>query len=132
MSDQITREETVYKIYPEVKFSDRFSKREFVLEVNSNGKDGMVYKDFLKLEASNTWISNVNTLSVGDKVAVSFTIGGKAWTPKDGGEEKYFTHLKCWDTKILDRSSEASNFSNEPNDEEEEDLSLTDDSDLPF
>lgn len=127
----ITRRGTVYEVFPEVRFDSGFYKREFILEVNSTGKDGMDYKDFLRFETTKSFTSMLESVSKGDVVDVSFTLGGRIWQPPNGGDEKVIMYLRCWDVKVAEKKGETLNFKEE---KQVPDFAFeaTDPGDLPF
>jgi len=115
---------TVHKVGEVKSYGEKdFKKREFVLEVNSNGGDGMVYKDFVQFEAIKTFGETLTYIKPGDEVEVKFSVGGRKYTPKDGGEDKFFISLKSWDVKVLSSfggssvsDTDSSNFDEDPGD----------------
>ena len=115
-------------------FPSGFSKRSFVLEVNSQQGDGQVYKDFLEFETLKTFTSIVDLIKVGDDVEVEFTLGGRLWTDPKNGQEKCFVSLKCWDVVVLSKKEERLSFQQETPVEEEVSFAGADEdfSDLPF
>lgn len=77
---------TVIKVYETKVVSDKFSKREFVVETNDNPK----YPQTILLQATGDRIAQVNDLNVGDAVRVEFSIRGRAW------QDKHFNSLDVW------------------------------------
>lgn len=125
---------TVYAIYPVQDFPSGFFKREIVLEINTTGRDGMWYKDFLKFEAIKDRSACLNDVKKGDDVEVEFSIGGRRWTPPDSEDEKIIMYLRLWDLKILKKHNEDVFYQPEtvPVDDLNFSDGMTDDSDLPF
>jgi len=79
--------------YSTIQVSDRFKKREFVIESNaSNG--GMEFKDFIKFQLTQDKCNLVDNMNVNDEIKVSFNIRGNKWE-KDG-KINYFTNLDAW------------------------------------
>jgi len=76
------------------KVSDRFQKREFVLEIKSTGNTGYEFVDFIKFQATQDRCSLLDQFSVDDTVKVSFNLRGRKWE-KDG-QVSYFTNLEAW------------------------------------
>ena len=71
--------------------SDRFQKREFVIEYAENPQ----YPEYVKFECIQDKVSLLDDYSVGDEVTVFFNLKGRKWTdPK--GEVKYFNSLQAW------------------------------------
>lgn len=76
------------------KVSDRFQKREFVLEIKSTGNTGYEFVDFIKFQATQDRCSLLDQFNVEDMVKVSFNLRGRKWE-KDG-QVSYFTNLEAW------------------------------------
>ena len=69
--------------------SDRFSKREFVVETQD------MYPQFISFQATQDKCSLLDSYNVGDAVEVSFNLRGREWTSPQG-ELKYFNSLEAW------------------------------------
>ena len=80
----------MHEIYPEQQITEKFKKREFVLEV----QDGM-YQQYVKFQMTQDRCSALDSFSKGDEVKVSFNLTGRAGTAKTG-ETVYFTNLVAW------------------------------------
>jgi len=80
--------------YETQKVSDRFQKREFVLEVKSNSATGYEFVDFIKFQSTQDKCSLLDQVNVDDTVKVSFNLRGRKWE-KDG-QVSYFTNLEAW------------------------------------
>ena len=77
--------------YDTNKVSEKFSKREFVVEYAENPQ----YPEFIKMELVNDKTAILDGFNVGDNVDVSINISGRKWTnPK--GEVVYFNTIKAW------------------------------------
>jgi len=76
------------------KVSDRFQKREFVLEIKSSGSSGYEFVDFIKFQATQDKCSLLDQFSVDDMVKVSFNLRGRKW--ERDGQVSYFTNLEAW------------------------------------
>lgn len=88
------------------KVSDRFQKREFVLEIKSTGATGYEFVDFIKFQSTQDKCSLLDQVNIDDSVKVSFNLKGRKWE-KDG-QVSYFTNLEAW------RIEKLSNESGEP------------------
>lgn len=88
------------------KVSDRFMKREFVLEIKSTGATGYEFVDFIKFQSTQDKCALLDQVNVDDTVKVSFNLRGRKWE-KDG-QVSYFTNLEAW------RIEKLSAESNEP------------------
>ncbi|MRT93093.1 DUF3127 domain-containing protein [Ancylomarina sp. 16SWW S1-10-2] len=72
--------------------SDRFKKREFVIEVeNERNSD---WNDFIKFQLTQDRCDLLETVSVNEEIKVSFNIKGRKWE-KDG-KVNYFSNLEAW------------------------------------
>lgn len=72
--------------------SDRFKKREFVIEVeNERNSD---WNDFIKFQLTQDRCDLLETVSVDEEIKVSFNIKGRKWE-KDG-KVNYFSNLEAW------------------------------------
>ena len=91
------------------KVSDRFQKREFVLEIKSNSATGYEFVDFIKFQSTQDKCALLDQVNIDDTVKVSFNLRGRKWE-KDG-QVSYFTNLEAW------RIEKFSNESSEPSSE---------------
>ena len=80
--------------YETQKVSDRFQKREFVLEVKSSSATGYEFVDFIKFQSTQDKCSMLDQVNIDDTVKVSFNLRGRKWE-KDG-QISYFTNLEAW------------------------------------
>ena len=76
------------------KVSDRFQKREFILEIKSTGTSGYEFVDFIKFQSTQDKCSLLDQFNVDDMVKVAFNLRGRKWE-KDG-QVSYFTNLEAW------------------------------------
>ena len=88
------------------KVSDRFMKREFILEIKSTGTTGYEFVDFIKFQSTQDKCALLDQVNIDDTVKVSFNLRGRKWE-KDG-QVSYFTNLEAW------RIEKLSTESNEP------------------
>lgn len=81
---------TIHTIFDVNRVSDRFTKREFVLELEDSK-----YPQHVLFQATGDRCAMLDDLGVGDKVRVEFSLRGREWrSPK--GEIKYFNSLDVW------------------------------------
>ncbi|MFQ5416506.1 MAG: DUF3127 domain-containing protein [Myxococcota bacterium] len=86
--------------------TERFRKREFVLELNENPR----YPQFVQFQLTGDRCENLDGFSIGDEVAVEFSLRGREWTsPK--GETRFFNSLDVWE---IARSDSARPAADEP------------------
>lgn len=105
------------------KVSDRFQKREFVLEIKSTGATGYEFVDFIKFQSTQDKCSLLDQFSIDDTIKVSFNLRGRKWE-KDG-QVSYFTNLEAW------RIEKISNEPGEPVDVNPQVNSKPDDTPFP-
>ncbi len=80
--------------YETQQISDRFQKREFILEIKSTGTSGYEFVDFIKFQSTQDKCSLLDQFNVDDQVKVAFNLRGRKWE-KDG-QVSYFTNLEAW------------------------------------
>lgn len=97
----------VIQIFPIEQKSERFKKREFVVE-KSETTGERVFTDYVKFQATNDKCDILETLKVGDEVKVSFNIRGNKWEKGDG-TISYFTNLDAWRVEAGSGSGSSSN-----------------------
>ena len=90
--------------YETQKVSDRFQKREFVIEIKSTGATGYEFVDFIKFQSTQDKCSLLDEFSIDDTIKVSFNLRGRKWEKE--GQISYFTNLEAW--RIEKLSSESS------------------------
>ena len=96
------------------KVSDRFQKREFVLEIKSTGTTGFEFVDFIKFQSTQDKCSLLDQFNIDDMVKVAFNLRGRKWEKE--GQVSYFTNLEAWRIeKIQNEASEP--FIDSPTDE---------------
>lgn len=77
------------EIFDEQQISEKFRKREFVLEV----QDGQ-YPEQIKFQLVMDKTSLVDQFKVGDEVKVAFNLRGRGYNKN--GQMMYFTNLEAW------------------------------------
>ena len=78
-------------IYDTKQITERFQKREFVLELADNPR----YPQFVLFQLTGDRVDSLDGFRVGDEVVVDFSLRGREWkSPK--GEVKYFNSLDVW------------------------------------
>ena len=81
----------IKKISETVQISERFRKREFVVEYASNQD----YPQSLQFEMVQDRCELLDSFEVGQDVEVFFDLRGREWTNPQG-EVKYFNSLQAW------------------------------------
>jgi len=81
----------LHTIFETKQVSERFTKREFVVELNDNPK----YPQVVLFQLTGDRCSQLDGLSVGDQVRVDFSLRGREWR-SPSGDVKYFNSLDVW------------------------------------
>ncbi len=79
----------LHEIFDEQQESEKFRKREFVLEV----QDGQ-YPQHIKFQLTQDKVSLVEPFKMGDEVKVTFDLRGRGFNKN--GQMLYFTNLEAW------------------------------------
>ena len=79
--------------YDTITVSDRFRKREFVLEL-ADEINGNIYTNYAKLQLVQTKCDIIDRFNIGEVLKVSFNIKGTKYE-KDG-KTNYFSNLDAW------------------------------------
>ncbi len=86
--------------------TERFRKREFVLELSENTR----FPQFVIFQLTGDRCGRIDDFEVGDEVRVEFSLRGREWnSPR--GEVKYFNSLDVWN---LERVGGAQSRDDEP------------------
>jgi len=88
------------------KVSDRFQKREFVLEIKSSGTTGFEFTDLVKFQATQERCAILDQFQIDDPVKVSFNLRGRKW--ERNGQVSYFTNLEAWRIEKIQNNSGTS------------------------
>lgn len=86
---------TVRALFETKQVSERFSKREFVVETADNPK----YPQVILLQATGASIEMLDRVHNGDEVMVDFEIRGREWK-SPSGETKFFVTLDAWKIEV--------------------------------
>jgi hypothetical protein len=108
------------------KVSERFQKREFVIEFAENPQ----YPEFVQFELIQDKCSLLDSFKTGDEVDVYFNLKGRKWTNQQG-QVKYFNSLQAWKLEGGSQNSAPVHTSDLTNMEEPGWIS-EDEQDLPF
>lgn len=74
------------------KISDRFQKREFVIEVE-NEKNPQ-WNDFIKIQLIQDRCDLLENIQLNEEIKVYFNLRGRKW--ENNGQISYFTNLEGW------------------------------------
>ena len=86
--------------------TERFRKREFVLELAENVR----FPQFVMFQLTGDRCGRIDGLKVGDEVRVEFSLRGREWK-SPSGEVKYFNSLDVWN---IERATGAQSRDDEP------------------
>ena len=90
---------TIKKISNTIQISDRFRKREFVVEYSNNPE----YPQVIQFEMVQDRCELLDTFKDGQEVEIHFDLRGREWKNPQG-EIKYFNTLQAW--KIISSESQ--------------------------
>lgn len=91
--------------------SDKFSKREFVIEKREN-TGNYEFVDQIKFQLTQDKCDLINNFNTGEDVKVSFNIRGRKWEKAD--KVSYFTNLEAWKIERNDASAQANDSAPPP------------------
>ncbi len=89
----------LHELYPEQQVTEKFRKREFVLET----QDGM-YQQYIKFQLTQDRCSALDNFSKGEDVKVSFNLSGRP-SQNRNGETVYYTNLVAWRLERAEQKS---------------------------
>ena len=81
----------LHAIFETKQVTERFSKREFVLELSDKSQ----YSQYVLFQLTGDRVNAIDGLKAGEQVRVEFNLRGREWTSKQG-EVKYFNSLDVW------------------------------------
>lgn len=81
----------LHTVYDTKQVSERFSKREFVVEIADNPK----YPQLVLFQLTGDRCTQLDDFKVGDDVRIEFSLRGREWKSPQG-ELKYFNSLDVW------------------------------------
>ena len=88
--------------FEEQKISDKFKKREFVLETSENN-----FTEQIKFELVQDRTDLIDPYQIGEDVKVSFNLKGRKWN------DKYFVNVQAWRIEKAGASQAGGNSSPE-------------------
>lgn len=83
--------------------SERFTKRDFVIDYDLEQQ----YPQIMQLQLTQDKCSLLDSIELGAEMKISFSIQCKEYTPKDGGEKKYFNTVNAWRIETTGRKINA-------------------------
>ncbi len=81
----------LHTIFETKQVSERFTKREFVIELADNPK----YPQVVLFQLTGDRCSQLDGMRVGDEVRIEFSLRGREWK-SPSGDIKYFNSLDVW------------------------------------
>ncbi len=91
----------IHAVFDTQQVTERFRKREFVLELGDNPR----YPQFVQFQLTGDRCEQLDGFQVGDEVRLEFSLRGREWKSPRDGEIRYFNSLDVWK---LDRTGFAS------------------------
>jgi len=118
----------IIDISPVNQVSDKFKKREFVIEKKESGQSA-VFVDYIKFQLIQDKCDLINESFMNDEVKIWFNLKGNKWERE--GKINYFTNLDAWK---IERISAQGREQNTHSSVKLEDIPPENDelSDLPF
>jgi len=118
----------VIDIFPVNQVSDKFKKREFVIEKKDSG-GAAVFIDYIKFQLIQDKCDLINESFLNEEVKIWFNLKGNKW--ERDGKINYFTNLDAWK---IEKTSEPGRSQNNPPNSGLEDAppEIDELSDLPF
>ncbi len=98
-------------IQPVVQVSDKFRKREFVIERKESGGGGAVFVDYIKFQLVQDKCDLISENMLNEDIRVTFNIKGNKW--ERDGKVNYFTNLDAWKVERAG-AQQASGYNNPP------------------
>ena len=117
----------VIDISPISQVSDKFKKREFVIEKKETGGTA-VFIDYIKFQLIQDKCDLIDESFMNEEIKIWFNIKGNKW--ERDGKVNYFTNLDAW--RIEKASSPTNEGNNPPPSFEDMPPEVDDLSDLPF
>ena len=91
----------IIEIFETQQVTDKFQKREFVVEYAENPQ----YPEVIKMEMIQDKCEHLDGYTIGDMVTVSVNLKGRAWTDA-GGKKLYFNTIQAWRMQKTGQSSQ--------------------------
>lgn len=101
----------IHSVFESKQITERFRKREFVLELSDNSR----YPQTVLFQLTGDRCEDLDGFDVGDEVQVEFSLRGREWK-SPSGEVKFFNSLDVWTLKKISAGTNAgaSGFGEEP------------------
>ena len=86
----------LHTIFETKQVTERFQKREFVVEISDNPK----YPQVVLFQLTGDRCEQLDRVRVGDQVRIEFSLRGREWKSPQG-DVKYFNSLDVWSIEPL-------------------------------
>ena len=95
----------IYALFETQQVTERFRKREFVVELGDNPR----YPQYVLFQLTGDRCESLEGFGLGDEVRVEFSLRGREWqSPR--GEKKYFNSLDVWTLERLGAAPRPGGF----------------------
>jgi hypothetical protein len=101
----------LHTIFETKQVSERFTKREFVIEMSDNPK----YPQVVLFQLTGDRCTQLDGLNVGDQVTIEFSLRGREWK-SPSGDIKYFNSLDVWKIEPARNARRPSRDDGDPRD----------------
>ena len=102
----------LHTIFETKQVSERFTKREFVVELADSPK----YPQMVLFQLTGDRCSQLDGMSVGDSVKIAFNLRGREWKNPQG-EVKFFNSLDVWKLELArkdDKRGRGNGYGDDP------------------
>ena len=103
----------LHTVFDTKQVTERFQKREFVVELSDNPK----YPQVILFQLTGDRCDQLDRLRVGDQVRLEFSLRGREWRSPQG-EVKYFNSLDVWTIEPLRAGRSRDDDAPPPRDED--------------
>lgn len=99
----------LHAIFEAQQVTERFRKREFVVEMSDNPD----YPQFVLFQLTGDRCENIDGYNPGDTINIEFNLRGREWTSPQG-ETRYFNSLEVWKLEKAGSDAGESRGADEP------------------
>ncbi|MDG2304028.1 MAG: DUF3127 domain-containing protein [Candidatus Binatia bacterium] len=92
---------TIFKLFDAKQITERFKKREFVVQMTEGNPE---YPQYVLFQLTGDRCATLDEFQQGDEVRVEFSLRGREWTSPTN-EVKYFNSLDVWTVQKLNGSA---------------------------
>lgn len=86
----------VHKVLPTEQVTEKFKKRVLVLTIGADTD----YPQTVPFEFTQDNTAKLDDVRTGQIAMIKFDLRGREWTPRGGGEPKYFGSLQAWYVRV--------------------------------